>query len=132
MASIRNNQQSDFFDSYRMMASFSDIITEHQAKGTIRAAWLSELNPEITKRNLFWETIRSLLILPKLSGLGHRRKLKTQSNGMFGPRGKKGYAMVLLMGDNEYLVMGANAQVTFAPANGEGITAFSKVNEGIF
>jgi hypothetical protein len=38
----------------------------------------------------------------------------------------------LLMGDNEYLVMGSNAQVTFAPVNGEGITAFSKVNEGYF
>lgn len=40
--------------------------------------------------------------------------------------------MVLQMGENEYLIMGSDVQVTFAPAKGKKITAFSKVNEGYF
>lgn len=130
--SIRNNRQSDFFDSYRMMASFSDIITEHQAKGTIRAAWLSELNPEKTEQEFVLGNHKVIVNLAKAFRFGAPPEKQNQNQGIFGPRGKKGYAMVLLMGENEYLVMGANAQVTFAPVNGDGITAFSKVNEGYF
>lgn len=129
---IKNHQQSDFFDTYRMIASFSDIITEHQAKGTIRAAWLSELNPEITVQEFVLGDHKVIVNLAKPFRFGQAQETPSQGSGMFGPRGRKGFAMVLLMGENEYLVMAANAQVTFAPANGEGITAFSKVNEGFF
>ena len=129
---IRNNQQSDFFDSYRMMASFRDIITKHQADGTIRAAWLSELNPEVTEQEFVLGSHKVVINLAKAFRFGQTTEKQNQDNGIFGPRGKKGYAMVLLTGENEYLVMGANAQVTFAPLNRQGITAFSKVNEGYF
>lgn len=129
---IKNHQQSDFFDTYRMIASFSDIITEHQAKGTIRAAWLSELNPEITVQEFVLGDHKVIVNLAKPFRFGQAQETPSQGSGMFGPRGRKGFAMVLLMGENEYLVMAANAQVTFAPANGEGNTAFSKVNEGFF
>jgi hypothetical protein len=130
--SIKNHQQSDFFNSYRMMSSFRDIITEYQAKGTIRAAWLSELNPEITSQEFVLGGHKVIINLSKPFRFGPASETPAQSSGMFGPRGRKGYAMVLLMGENEYLVMGANAQVTFAPASGDGISAFSKVNEGYF
>lgn len=127
---ISRHQTSDFFNAYRMMASFSDIITEHQAKGTIRAAWLSELNPEITEQEFVLGDHKVIINLTRSRKFG--AEPETQNSGMFGPRGRKGYAMVLLMDDNEYLVMGANVQVTFAPADGDGITAFSKVREGYF
>jgi hypothetical protein len=129
---IKNNQQSDFFDAYRMMASFSDIITGHQAKGTIHAAWLSEVNPEITEKEFVLGNHKVIVNLTKASRFAQTPVTPGQANGLSGQRGRKGYAMVLLMGENEYLVMAANAQVTFAPANGDGITAFSKVNEGSF
>lgn len=129
---IRKHQESDFFNAYRMMASFSDIITEHQAKGTIRAAWLSELNPEITHREFVLGDHKVIVNLAKPGSFGAQQATPTQGSGMFGPRGISGYAMVLLMDDNEYLVMAANAQVTFAPADGDEITAFSKVREGYF
>ncbi len=129
---MKNHQQSDFFNSYRMMSSFRDIITEHQSKGTIRAAWLSELNPENTSQEFVLGNHKVIVNLTKPFRFGPQPETPAQGGGMFGPRGRKGYAMVLLMNDNEYLVMGSNAQVTFAPANGEGITAFSKVNEGYF
>ncbi|HYQ56200.1 MAG TPA: DUF5597 domain-containing protein [Draconibacterium sp.] len=129
---IRNHQSSDFFDSYRMMASFSDLITEHQAKGTIRAAWLSELNPEITEQEFVLGDHKVIIKLSRGFRFGAQQETQSQGSGMFGPRGMKGYAMVLLMGEGEYLVMGANAQVTFAPADGDGITAFRKVREGYF
>jgi beta-galactosidase GanA len=127
---IKNHQTSNFFDAYRMMASFSEIITEHQAKGTIRAAWLSELNPEITNQEFVLGNHKVIVDLVKPWRLGAQPE--TNTGGIFGPRGQKGYAMVLLMDDYEYLVMGANAQVTFAPADGDGITAFRKVREGYF
>jgi len=126
---IANHRESDFFDSYRMMASFSDLITEHQAKGTIRAAWLSELNPEITEKEF---VLGDHKVIVNLSRAFRAAQTESQGSGMFGPRGRKGYAMVLLMDKNEYLVMGANVQVTFAPADGKGITAFAKVREGYF
>ncbi len=127
---IKNHRESTFFGAYRMMASFSEIITEHQAKGTIRAAWLSELNPEITRKEFILGEHKVIVNLSRPSRFAVQPE--NQGSGIFGPRGRKGYAMVLLMDKNEYLVMGANAQVTFAPANGKGITAFSKVNEGYF
>lgn len=127
---IKNHQTSNFFDAYRMMASFSEIITEHQAKGTIRAAWLSELNPEITNQEFVLGNHKVIVDLVKPRRF--EAQPETNTGGIFGPRGQKGYAMVLLMDDNEYLVMGANAQVTFAPADGKGITAFRKVREGYF
>jgi len=127
---IKSHQTSPFFDAYRMMASFSGIITEHQAKGTIRAAWLSELNPEITNQEFVLGSHKVIIDLVK--PWRFEAQPETNSSGIFGPRGRKGYAMVLLMDDNEYLVMGANAQVTFAPADGDGITAFRKVREGYF
>lgn len=129
---IRNHQESNFFDAYRMMASFSDMIAAHQAKGTIRAAWLSELNPEITHQEFEMGNHKVLVDLAKPRRWGAQQATQTQGSGIFGPRGLSGYAMVLLMDDNEYLVMAANAQITFAPAAGDGITAFSKVREGHF
>lgn len=127
---ISDQKQNDFFTAYRMLASFSHLITDHQAKGTIRAAWLCDSNPEITRQEFVLGDHKVIVNLSKPFRFG-AQTTATQTSSLFGG-GTRGYAMVLYMGPNEYLVMGANATVTFAPADGTGLTAFSKVREGSF
>jgi len=126
---IQGNQDSDFFDAYRMMDSFHELILEHQVEGTIRAAWLSERNPEIPEREFVMGDHKIIVKLARAFRMPQAQS--DQPQGMFN-RGRRGYAMVLQMGKDEYLVMGSDVQVTFAPAKGDEITAFAKVNEGYF
>jgi hypothetical protein len=127
---IRNHQESDFHDAYRMMASFTGIILDHQVKGTIRAAWLSEANPEIPSQEFVMGNHKVFLRLAR--GFRFGQTAANQNAEGFRRRGRRGFAMVLQMGMNEYLVMGSDVHVTFAPADANGITAFAKVNEGYF
>lgn len=70
-------------------------LPTNQAKGTIRAAWLSELNPEITEKEFVLGNHKVIVNLAKPFRFGQPQETPTQGSGIFGPRGRKGYAMVL-------------------------------------
>jgi Beta-galactosidase len=105
-----------FTFAYRQMQAMSSKILEHQATGTIRAAWLKENNPVIH------EVILTLGDYNVKVGLR-----KARGSSALPPIG---YAMVMMEGKGEYLVMGHDVDVTFEPVDGKQTAGLSKVQEG--
>jgi beta-galactosidase GanA len=102
--------------AYATLASLSDMILEHQAAGTIRAAWLKQRNPAIPEMTC------------SLGNYDVKFALRTTRNSSELPQ--MGYGLVMLVGPDEYLVAGYDAEVTFQPRSGEGIAGLAKVQAG--
>jgi hypothetical protein len=106
-----------FTYAYRQMAAMSPLILGHQAKGTIRAAWLKENNPSVPE-TVF--TLGDYKVKVELR--------KTRNSSVVPP---VGYAMVMMEGKDDYVVMGQDVDVTFEPVNGK-TAGLAKVQEGDF
>ena len=85
--------------AYAVLRNLAPLILEHQASGTIAAAWLNKDKPsqEIVLGNY---RLRFSL----------RRFTRDQALST-----DLGYAMAMMLGPDEYLVAGSDAQLTFVP-----------------
>jgi hypothetical protein len=103
--------------AYDVLSQLSPLILEHQAKGSIAGIWLTKEKPtqqvRMGKYTLEFEIRRNRRVPSEVADLG--------------------YAIVLAIGPDEYVVAGTDAQVTFAPQNsGEGIAGLLSVEEGTY
>jgi hypothetical protein len=102
---------------YALLRDLSPFILEHQAKGTIRAAWL---NKEKTSQTIVLGGYNLLVEL--------RRSSRDQSFMT-----ELGYALIFALGPDEFLVAGTDIQVTFAPATpGAPIAGIADAEAGEF
>jgi hypothetical protein len=100
-----------------VLAQLAPLILEHQAKGTIGAAWL---NKDLQMTNLDLGGYRVNVNL---------RRNRRAPNVI----PELGYAIVIAAGDNEYYVAGNDVQVTFAPLTpGPPIAGLARVESGRF
>ena len=100
---------------YAVLRDLTPLILEHQAKGTIRAAWLNKGKPtqEIT--------LGDYNLLVEL-----RRSSRDQSFMT-----ELGYALIFALGPDEYLVAGTDVQVTFTPrTSGSPIVGIADAETG--
>jgi hypothetical protein len=102
--------------AYATLGSLTELITEHQAAGTIRAAWLKQENPAIPETTY------------TLGNYDVKFALRTTRNSPVLPQA--GYGLVMLVGPDEYLVAGYDTEVTFRPTSGQGIAGLAKVQAG--
>jgi beta-galactosidase GanA len=97
---------------YRTLASMSDIVLEHQAKGTIRAVWLnSKIEPE-PKTTIDMGDYRIFI------------ELHSHDNSPIG------YTMITMEAPDEFVLMGCNAKIRFERADGKGVAGLAKVQDG--
>jgi hypothetical protein len=113
-------QNEPIAKAYRLMASFSDLILDHQAKGTIRGFWLKDQNPEVRSMT---HTLGKYKIKAELV----RGRFQPQTQGP-----QIGYGLVIMVADDEYIVAGQNIQVTFEPADDLSIAGLAKIQQGDF
>jgi beta-galactosidase GanA len=104
--------------AYGQLSLMSQKILEHQAKGSIRAAWLRDANPAIPETTL---TLGKYKI---------KVELRKTRNSIAVP--SVGYALVMMEADDEYVVMGNDVDVTFEPVDGAHVAGLAKVQEGDF
>ena len=85
--------------AYALLRDLAPLITEHQAAGTIGAAWLNKTKP---KQDV---------------ALGaHLLQFELRRNRRAGVAAADlGYALVVALGPDEFLIAGTDVQVTFAP-----------------
>jgi hypothetical protein len=103
--------------AYRVLAQLSPLILEHQAKGTVRAAWLNKSQP-MTDIELGGYTVNVNL----------RRNRRAPD-----VLPEVGYAMVIASGQDEFYVAASDVQVTFLPTTpGPPIAGLAKVEAGRF
>jgi beta-galactosidase GanA len=102
--------------AYRQLAALSSNILEHQAKGTIGAAWLRRDKPTVTETTL---TLGDYKVKVELR--------KTRGSSKFPA---VGYALVMMENADEFTVMGRDVNVTFEPTNGKRVAGLAKVQEG--
>jgi regulator of sigma D len=102
--------------TYKQLASLSGLILKHQASGTIRGAWLREADPAVPETSFVMGNYKVKVELRK-----------TRNSTALPP---VGYALLMMESPNEFLVMGHEVDVNFSPADGMGITAPAKVQEG--
>ncbi|MDR1381225.1 MAG: DUF5597 domain-containing protein [Tannerella sp.] len=107
-----------FTFAYRQLSAMADKILEHQANGTIRAAWLRESEPSVPETAL------------ELGEYRIRVELRKTRNSSAVP--PVGYALVMMENDGEYIVMGWDVDVTFEPLDGQRTAGLAKVREGDF
>lgn len=102
--------------AYALLRQIAPLILEHQAKGTLAAV---SLNAQNTSRKL---TMGNVTIQATL--LTNRRTNQTA---------ERGYGLILGLGADEFLVAGADLQVTFAtnPASDETV-GLATVEEGVY
>lgn len=104
--------------AYSVLDQLSGLITEHQAAGTIGAAWLkSGVNPSTT------------LTLGKYK---IRMELARGRGSATATAPATGYGMAIMLGPDEFIIAGANMQTTFAPVDSIGKVALAKVQDGTF
>ncbi|MDR1023897.1 MAG: DUF5597 domain-containing protein [Prevotellaceae bacterium] len=102
--------------AYRQLSDLSPKILEHQAAGTIRAAWLKRENPSVREATLTLGGYRISVALRKTRGSADLPPV--------------GYALVMMDGKDEYTVMGYDVDVTFEPLEGAHMAGLAKVQEG--
>jgi len=107
---------SPFAHAYRQLASISSDILEHQANGTIGAAWLRRDKPSTTETTLTLGDYKVKVELRKTRGSS---KLPAV-----------GYALVMMKNSDEFVVMGRDVDVTFEPVDGKRVAGLAKVQEG--
>ncbi len=84
---------------YAVLRDMAPLILEHQARGTIAAAWLHKGKPS-----------QQIALGDYTLNVELRRSSRDQSFMT-----ELGYALVLALGDDEFLVAGNDVQVTFTP-----------------
>jgi hypothetical protein len=103
--------------AYRVLAQLMPLILEHQAGGTIRAAWLNKDNP--------MEDI-------ELGGYKISVKIR-QDHWNPDASPEVGYAMFIAVGPDEFYVAGHDVQITFQPTTpGPPIAGLAGVEAGRF
>lgn len=102
--------------AYATLGSLSELILEHQAAGTIRGAWLKADNPAIRE------------MTHSLGNYDVKFALRTTRGSADVP--PMGYGLVMLVGEDEYLVAGYDTEVTFQPKSGPGIAGLARVQAG--
>jgi beta-galactosidase GanA len=104
--------------AYLQLASMSSHILEHQAQGTVRAVWLKDANPSVPESTV---TLGDYRITAEL------RKTRNSTTVP-----SVGYALVMMEGKDEYVIMGCDVDVTFEPLDGGRTAGLAKVQEGDF
>jgi hypothetical protein len=89
--------------AYATLAQLAPLVLEHQANGTIAAAWLTPAKPETHIK------LGGYVLNVSLSGWGRRA----------GTDIPIGYGLFMATGPNEFLMAGDNAQVTFSSGTPE-------------
>jgi beta-galactosidase GanA len=112
------NDIEPFTFTYRQLATLADKILEHQAKGSIRAAWLKEDYPFIPETTLELGNYRIKVELRK-----------TRNSPVVPP---VGYALIIKEGPDEYIVIGLDVDITFEPLDSHSTAGLAKVQEGDF
>ena len=115
---------------YKTMERMMDKVTEHQAAGTIRAAWLNGDDPAASYKAGDYIPI----ITEKTLRMGDYDvvvKLNTATRFNQTPN-FAGYAMVMQDSAKEFTVVGANVSVAFKPADGKGFTGLGRVEEMVW
>ncbi|MGD1086612.1 MAG: DUF5597 domain-containing protein, partial [Verrucomicrobiota bacterium] len=106
-----------FSKAYKVLAQLSPMILEHQASGTLGAAWLNRSN-QMSDINLAGYTVNVNLTR-------NRRATNVIPD--------VGYAIVIASGQDEFFVAGADVQVTFLPTTqGPPIAGLARVEAGRF
>lgn len=103
--------------AYATLRDLTPLILEHQAKGTIRAAWLTKDKPKMEialgDYTLTFEIRRN------------RRSGQTMAD--------TGYGLIFALGPDEYLIAGTDAQVIFTPRTpGAPIAGLADAEAGTF
>jgi len=102
--------------AYATITNLASLILDHQAKGTIAAAWLNKDNPDTDIRmagytlhvSLWGWGRRSMPEVPIGYGTGDLKKLDAVPDTM-------GYAIFMPTGPDEFVMAGDNVLVTFTP-----------------
>ncbi len=100
---------------YAVLRDLAPLILQHQAAGTIRGAWLNKMKPsqEIS--------LGDYLLHTEL-----RRSSRDQSY-----LAESGYALVLALGPDEFLIAGTDMQITFTPRTaGDPIAGIAEAETG--
>lgn len=103
--------------AYRVLAQMSPMILEHQAKGTIAAAWLNKTRQ-----------MKDIELGGYLVNVNLRRNRRAPDVVP-----DVGYAIVIASGPDEFFVAGNDVQVTFLPKTpGPPIAGLARVGAGRF
>jgi len=110
-------ESQPFSKAYRVLAQLSPLILEHQAKGTIGAAWL---NKGLQMRDI------------ELGGYTVNVNLRRNRRAP-DVIPEVGYAIVIASGRDEFYVAGNDVQITFLPkTQGPPIAGLARVEAGRF
>jgi hypothetical protein len=102
---------------YSVLSQLAPLILEHQAKGSIDAAWLNK-EKQTQKLSLGNYTLEV--------DLRRNRRAPNQVPEL-------GYCLAIALGPDEYVVTGSDVQVTFSPNTaGPPIAGLLSVEEGIY
>ena len=115
---------------YKTMERMMDKVTEHQAAGTIRAAWLNGDDPAASYKAGDYIPI----ITEKTLRMGDYDVVVTLNTATRFNQTPNfaGYAMVMQDSAKEFTVVGANVSVAFKPADGKGFTGLGRVEEMVW
>ncbi|MGB6429432.1 MAG: DUF5597 domain-containing protein [Candidatus Acidiferrales bacterium] len=103
-------------EAYAMLSAMAPVILEHQASGTIAGVWLSKDRPSQDV---------------SLGGYTLHFALRVTRRSTVVP--DSGYALAIATAPDEFIVAGADVQVTFTPNTpGPAVVGFAKVEDGTF
>jgi hypothetical protein len=99
---------------YAVLRDLAPLILKHQAAGTIGAAWLSKDSPK-----------------QDVAIGGYTLAFELRKNRRTGAAlAESGYAIILALGPDEFLIAGTDAWVTFAPSDGSSIAGIADAERG--
>jgi hypothetical protein len=102
--------------AYAMLRDLAPLILEHQAKGTIGAAWLSKVKP---RQDVDLGGYRLSFELSK-----NRRNAEALTEA--------GYALILAVGPDEFLIAASDVQVIFSPlTSGPAVAGIADAEAGV-
>ncbi len=100
---------------YAVLRDLAPLILQHQAAGTIRGAWLNKAKPS-----------QEISLGGCLLNIELRRSSRDQSF-----LAESGYALVLALGPDEFLIAGTDVQITFTPRTaGDPIAGIAEAETG--
>lgn len=101
---------------YALLRDLSPLILEHQAQGTVGAAWLSKAKPT-----------------GKVELGGYRLSFELRKNRRTGEAlAETAYALVIALGPDEFLIAANDLQMTFAPTSaGPAIAGIADAESGV-
>jgi len=112
--SLRNPADTDLAKTYAVLEQIAPLILEHQGKGEMAGLLLDEENPSVTA---------------ELGGY----ELEISLDTVFGWKAKRGYGLIISLGNGEFLGAGNGFRVLFKPkAPATGLVGIGPVDEGTF